>query len=95
MSSLERLRDYSSCEVWASFHQLSHSLSTLSLQIFRTQIADALLKLGNKPWGGYLADLQMWSPSYCTGDAKIIGPAYTVKVSTHNVEQVREREQQA
>ncbi|KAI9279507.1 ribonuclease E inhibitor RraA/Dimethylmenaquinone methyltransferase [Umbelopsis sp. AD052] len=44
------------------------------------EIADALLKLGNTPWGGYLADIQMWSPDFCSGETKIIGPAYTVKM---------------
>ncbi|CAM0141642.1 unnamed protein product [Umbelopsis sp. WA50703] len=43
------------------------------------EIADALLKLGHKPWAGYLADIEMWSPTYCSGDTKILGPAYTVK----------------
>ncbi|KAJ2957746.1 hypothetical protein NQZ79_g6572 [Umbelopsis isabellina] len=43
------------------------------------EIADALLKLGHKPWAGYLADIEMWSPTYCSGNTKILGPAYTVK----------------
>ncbi|KAH8551646.1 ribonuclease E inhibitor RraA/Dimethylmenaquinone methyltransferase [Umbelopsis sp. PMI_123] len=51
------------------------------LQAFSTcEIADALQKLGNTPWGGYLADIQMWSPKFCSGETKIIGPAYTVKM---------------
>ncbi|KAI7866553.1 RraA-like protein [Spinellus fusiger] len=44
------------------------------------EIADALLKLGHKPWGGYVADIEMWSPKYCEGNTSIIGPAYTVKM---------------
>ncbi|KAL0090843.1 ribonuclease E inhibitor RraA/Dimethylmenaquinone methyltransferase [Phycomyces blakesleeanus] len=44
------------------------------------EIADALLKLGERPWGGYIADIDMWSPTYCEGQTRIIGPAYTVKL---------------
>ncbi|KAI8071079.1 ribonuclease E inhibitor RraA/Dimethylmenaquinone methyltransferase [Gongronella butleri] len=44
------------------------------------EIADALLKLGQKPWGGYIPDIHMWSPAFCQGDTRIIGPAFTVKL---------------
>ncbi|KAI8993567.1 ribonuclease E inhibitor RraA/Dimethylmenaquinone methyltransferase [Pilobolus umbonatus] len=44
------------------------------------EIADALLKMGQKPWGGYIADIELWSPKYCEGDTRIIGPAFTVKM---------------
>ena len=46
------------------------------------QIADALLKLGQRPWGGYIPDIEMWSPRYCDGDTRIVGPAFTVKVKS-------------
>ncbi|KAI7874415.1 RraA-like protein [Lichtheimia hyalospora FSU 10163] len=44
------------------------------------EIADALLKLGQRPWGGYIPDIEMWSPSYCDGNTRIVGPAFTVKM---------------
>lgn len=39
-----------------------------------------MLKLGHRPWGGYIPDIEMWSPQYCQGDTRIVGPAFTVKV---------------
>ncbi|KAI8096458.1 RraA-like protein [Halteromyces radiatus] len=51
-----------------------------ALKKFSTcEIADALLKLGQRPWGGYIPDIDMWSPNHCSGDTRIIGPAFTVK----------------
>ncbi|GAA5795392.1 ribonuclease E inhibitor RraA/Dimethylmenaquinone methyltransferase [Helicostylum pulchrum] len=44
------------------------------------EIADALLKLGQGPWGGYIPDIELWSPAYCQGDTRIVGPAFTVKM---------------
>ncbi|CAO3598830.1 unnamed protein product [Absidia cylindrospora] len=44
------------------------------------EIADALLKLGQRPWGGYVPDIDMWSPQRCSGDTRIVGPAFTVKL---------------
>lgn len=44
------------------------------------EIADALLKLGQRPWGGYIPDIELWSPKYCEGDTRIVGPAFTVKM---------------
>ncbi|KAF7720925.1 hypothetical protein EC973_005771 [Apophysomyces ossiformis] len=56
-----------------------------SLKRFSTcEIADALLKLGRGPWGGYIPDIEMWSPRYCEGDTRIIGPAFTVKMVHKN-----------
>ncbi|KAI9022849.1 ribonuclease E inhibitor RraA/Dimethylmenaquinone methyltransferase [Phycomyces nitens] len=49
-------------------------------QFSTCEVADALLKLGERPWGGYIADIDMWSPAYCQGETKIIGPAFTVKL---------------
>ncbi|ORZ01039.1 RraA-like protein [Syncephalastrum racemosum] len=44
------------------------------------EVADALLKLGQRPWGGYIPDIEMWSPRYCDGETRIVGPAFTVKM---------------
>ncbi|PHZ08752.1 RraA-like protein [Rhizopus microsporus ATCC 52813] len=56
-------------------------MSLEQLKQFSTcEIADALLKLGQRPWGGYIPDIEMWSPTYCEGDTRIIGPAFTVKM---------------
>ncbi|KAI9317289.1 ribonuclease E inhibitor RraA/Dimethylmenaquinone methyltransferase [Dichotomocladium elegans] len=44
------------------------------------EIADAMLKLGHRPWGGYIPDIHMWSPKFCDGDTRIMGPAFTVKM---------------
>ncbi|KAI8330048.1 RraA-like protein [Chlamydoabsidia padenii] len=56
-------------------------LTYRSLRRFSTcEIADALLKLGQRPWGGYIPDIDMWSPQRCSGDTRIIGPAFTVKM---------------
>ncbi|RCH83853.1 hypothetical protein CU098_003373, partial [Rhizopus stolonifer] len=41
-------------------------------------IADALIKLGKGPWAGYIPDIDLWSPKYCEGDTRIIGPAFTM-----------------
>ncbi|KAI7856896.1 RraA-like protein [Circinella umbellata] len=49
-------------------------------QFSSCEIADALLKLGQRPWGGYIPDIEMWSPHYCDGDTRIVGPAFTVKM---------------
>ncbi|KAI9487896.1 MAG: RraA-like protein [Benjaminiella poitrasii] len=51
------------------------------LRAFSTcEIADAMLKLGYGPWGGYLPDIELWSPTYCEGETRIVGPAFTVKM---------------
>ncbi|KAI9260827.1 ribonuclease E inhibitor RraA/Dimethylmenaquinone methyltransferase [Sporodiniella umbellata] len=51
------------------------------LKSFSTcEIADALLKLGHRPWGGYIPDIDMLSPVHCQGNLRIVGPAYTVKM---------------
>ncbi|KAG1333341.1 hypothetical protein G6F62_006838 [Rhizopus arrhizus] len=56
-------------------------MSLEELKNFSTcEIADALLKLGQRPWGGYVPDIEMWSPAYCEGDTRIVGPAFTVKM---------------
>ncbi|KAG1449562.1 hypothetical protein G6F46_009907 [Rhizopus delemar] len=56
-------------------------MSLEELKDFSTcEIADALLKLGQRPWGGYVPDIEMWSPAYCEGDTRIVGPAFTVKM---------------
>ncbi|CEI87583.1 hypothetical protein RMCBS344292_01993 [Rhizopus microsporus] len=56
-------------------------MSLEQLKQFSTcEIADALLKLGQRPWGGYIPDIEMWSPTYCEGDTRIVGPAFTVKM---------------
>ncbi|KAL9541504.1 hypothetical protein MBANPS3_009085 [Mucor bainieri] len=44
------------------------------------EIADALIKLGKGPWAGYIPGIELWSPTYCEGDTRIVGPAFTVKV---------------
>jgi len=41
------------------------------------KVADALAKLGIT---GFIPDVLMWSPQYCDGDTKIVGPAHTVQV---------------
>ncbi|KAI9342700.1 RraA-like protein [Pilaira anomala] len=52
-----------------------------ALKKFSTcEIADALLKLGERPWGGYIPDIELWSPTYCQGETRIVGPAFTVKM---------------
>ncbi|ORX58063.1 RraA-like protein [Hesseltinella vesiculosa] len=56
-------------------------MSIQALKKFSTcEIADAMLKLGQRPWGGYIPDIHMWSPTFCQGDTRIIGPAFTVKL---------------
>ncbi|KAG2214286.1 RraA-like protein [Mucor mucedo] len=53
----------------------------LALKKYSTcEIADALLKLGQGPWAGYIPDIELWSPKYCEGDTRIVGPAFTVKM---------------
>ncbi|CAB4374245.1 RraA-like protein [Rhizophagus irregularis] len=42
-------------------------------------VADALLRLKH-PLGGYLPDIVMFSPEYQSGDTKLVGPVYTVKL---------------
>ncbi|RIA97722.1 ribonuclease E inhibitor RraA/Dimethylmenaquinone methyltransferase [Glomus cerebriforme] len=42
-------------------------------------VADALLRL-NHPLGGYLPNIVMFSPEYQSGDTKLVGPVYTVKI---------------
>jgi hypothetical protein len=32
------------------------------------------------PTGGLLAGIEMWSPRHVDGDARVCGPAFTVKV---------------
>ncbi|OBZ91649.1 4-hydroxy-4-methyl-2-oxoglutarate aldolase [Choanephora cucurbitarum] len=44
------------------------------------EVADALIKLGKGPWAGYIPDIELWSPQYCQGDTRIVGPAFTVKM---------------
>ncbi|KAG0174085.1 hypothetical protein DFQ28_009743 [Apophysomyces sp. BC1034] len=57
------------------------TVALATLKRFSTcEIADALLKLGRGPWGGYVPDIEMWSPRYCEGDTRIVGPAFTVKM---------------
>ncbi|KAI8384870.1 RraA-like protein [Radiomyces spectabilis] len=58
------------------------AVATLNaLKKFSTcEIADAMMKLGQRPWGGYIPDIDMWSPKYCEGETRIIGPAFTVKM---------------
>ncbi|KAI7907265.1 RraA-like protein [Cokeromyces recurvatus] len=52
-----------------------------ALRKFSTcEIADAMIRLGFEPWGGYLSDIELWSPTYCEGETRIVGPAYTVKM---------------
>lgn len=51
-----------------------------AIQKFTTcDIGDALVKL-KVPHGGYLSGLKMYSPTYCSGPAKICGPAYTIRM---------------
>ncbi|KAF9413967.1 hypothetical protein BGZ76_004959 [Entomortierella beljakovae] len=42
-------------------------------------VADALFTL-KVPNGGYLPDINMWSPEYKAGDTRVFGPAYTVQM---------------
>ncbi|KAK5094626.1 hypothetical protein LTS08_008482 [Lithohypha guttulata] len=44
-----------------------------------TKIGDALVKL-RVAHGGYLSGLKMYSPQYCSGSAKLCGPAHTVRM---------------
>ncbi|KAI1068250.1 hypothetical protein LB507_004278 [Fusarium sp. FIESC RH6] len=46
-------------------------------------VSDALLKMGISH-GGFLPNISMWSPQRQEGDAKLIGPAYTVKFVRNN-----------
>ncbi|KAF5662957.1 dlpA-like protein [Fusarium heterosporum] len=46
-------------------------------------VSDALLKIG-LAHGGFLPNISMWSPLRQEGDAKLIGPAYTVKFVRSN-----------
>ncbi|KAI8375177.1 ribonuclease E inhibitor RraA/Dimethylmenaquinone methyltransferase [Blakeslea trispora] len=56
-------------------------LSLESLKRFSScEIADALIKLGKGPWAGSIPDIELWSPQYCQGDTRIVGPAFTVKM---------------
>ncbi|ROT42201.1 RraA-like protein [Sodiomyces alkalinus F11] len=42
-------------------------------------IADALVEL-QYPYGGFLDGIRMWSPTFCAGPRKMVGPAVTVKM---------------
>lgn len=44
----------------------------------RCDISDALLALKH-PNGGFLSNITMWSPQRQDGNARIVGPAYTVQ----------------
>ncbi|KAL7316824.1 hypothetical protein PS15m_003265 [Mucor circinelloides] len=56
-------------------------MSLSHLKKFSTcEIADALIKLGKGPWAGYIPGIELWSPTYCEGDTRIVGPAFTVKM---------------
>ena len=74
---VERLQQYSSCDVSRGLFHPSLSADNLS------QVADALLKLKH-PHGGNLADILMYSPDWLDGSTKIVGPAYTVKFVRNN-----------
>lgn len=48
-------------------------------QFSSCEVADALIKL-KVPHGGFLAGLDMFSPTHLAGNTSVCGPAFTVKV---------------
>lgn len=64
---IDQLRPYASCDVRTDYWEAD------------PQIADALQRL-KYPMSGFLPDLVLHSPTFQSGDTKVIGEVSTVKV---------------
>lgn len=70
--AIKRLSPYSTCDVG---HGPPPAIFVANPP---RQVADALSRLNHRR-GGFLPGISLHSPSFQSGDTKIIGPAHTVK----------------
>jgi hypothetical protein len=70
---IKRLSPHSTCDVGHGPRPVVHFVANPP-----RQVADALSRLNHRR-GGFLPGISLHSPSFQSGDTKIIGPAHTVK----------------